>query len=98
MNRPSLDLAVIGNSNIAALIDRNGRIVWGCWPHIDGDPLFCALVDGDEPEDGFFSISFDEPSTAEQNYCRNTAIVRTAVTAASCGARRTSDRTTTMTP
>ena len=24
----SLDLAVIGNSNIAALIDRGGRIVW----------------------------------------------------------------------
>jgi GH15 family glucan-1,4-alpha-glucosidase len=83
MKRPSLDLAVIGNSNIAALIDRDGRIVWGCWPHIDGDPLFCALVDGDEPEGGFFAIGFDEPSTAEQKYCRNTAIVRTVITATS---------------
>ncbi|HSQ05413.1 MAG TPA: glycoside hydrolase family 15 protein, partial [Burkholderiales bacterium] len=83
MKRPSLDLAVIGNSNIAALIDRDGRIVWACWPRIDGDPLFCALADGDAPEGGFFSIGFDEEATTEQSYCRNTAIVRTVIKAAS---------------
>ena len=32
----SLQLAVIGNGNIAALLDRRGRIVWTCWPRIDG--------------------------------------------------------------
>lgn len=81
--RPSLDLAVIGNSNIAALVDPVGRIVWTCWPRIDGDPVFCALVDGDEPDSGFFSIAFDEDATSEQTYCRNTAIVRTVLTSAS---------------
>jgi len=91
IKRPSLDLAVIGNSNIAALIDRDGRIVWGCWPHIDGDPVFCALVDGDQPDGGFFAIGFDETATAEQNYCRNTAIVRTVVTAASGAAMAITD-------
>lgn len=77
--RQSLDLAVIGNSNIAALIDRDGTIVWSCWPRIDGDPIFCALVDGEAPDSGFFSIGFDEEVTASQTYVRNTAIVRTVV-------------------
>ncbi len=81
--RPTLDLAVIGNSNIAALIERTGRFVWTCWPRIDGDPVFCALVDGDAPDTGFFSIEFDEEATTAQAYVRNTAIVRTVVTAAS---------------
>lgn len=80
MTRPSLDLAVIGNSNIAALIDSTARIVWACWPRIDGDPVFSALVDGADPESGFFSIEAEEPSVSQQSYCRNTAIVRTVVT------------------
>ncbi len=75
--RASLDLAVVGNSNIAALIDRAGTFVWGCWPRFDGDPMFSALVDGDDPKSGFFSIGFDEGGTTEQAYVRNTAIVRT---------------------
>jgi len=74
----TLDLAVIGNSNVAALIDRTGRIVWTSWPRIDGDPVFCSLVDGDDPDGGYFSIEFDEETVAtEQSYDRNTAIVRT---------------------
>lgn len=79
----SLDLAVIGNSNLAALVDRLGTIVWACWPRIDGDPVFCSLVDGNDPKAGFFSIGFDEKATAVQAYVRNTAIVRTVVTASS---------------
>ncbi len=84
MMRPSLDLAVIGNSNIAALIDRDGTIVWTCWPRIDGDPVFSALLGGNSPDGGFFSIGFDEGAAAtEQTYVRNTAIVRTVVTSPS---------------
>ena len=78
--RPSLDLAVVGNSHIAALIDPMASIVWCCWPRLDGDPIFSALVDGDAPSAGFFSIGFDEPSSSDQSYLRNTAIVRTVVT------------------
>lgn len=78
--RNSLDLAVIGNSSIAALVHQNGRIVWMCWPRLDGDPVFCSLVDGDDAEAGFFAIEADEASTCEQSYTRNTAIVRTVVT------------------
>lgn len=81
---PSLDLAVVGNSAVASLIDKFGRMVWMCWPQIDADPIFCALLDGIEPTSGYFSIAFDDASaTAEQAYVRNTAIVRTVVTSAS---------------
>ena len=44
-DRPrDLDLGVIGNSEVAALIDTEGTIVWACLPRLDGDPVFCALA------------------------------------------------------
>lgn len=77
---PSLDLAVIGNGHVAALIDKEATIVWGCWPKINGDAVFCALVDGDAPTTGFFSINFaGGVATSQQSYIRNTAIVRTVL-------------------
>jgi GH15 family glucan-1,4-alpha-glucosidase len=79
-DQPSLDVAVIGNCSIAALVDRGGTIVWSCWPRIDGDPVFCSLVDADTPEAGFFSIGFDTEASSSQAYVRNTAIVRTVLT------------------
>lgn len=39
-----LNLAVIGNCQIAALIDDHARIVWACLPTPDGDPIFSALL------------------------------------------------------
>jgi len=91
--RPSLDLAVIGNGNIAALVDRSGALVWMCWPRLDGDPVFCALIDGESPADGFFSIAFDEANatTTEQSYLRNTAIVRTEISSPSGAAFAVTD-------
>jgi GH15 family glucan-1,4-alpha-glucosidase len=77
--RSSLDLAVIGNCDVAALIDRTGVLVWACWPRFDGDPVFCALVDGDEPKSGYFSITVYEPGSVEQDYLRNTEIGRAHV-------------------
>jgi hypothetical protein len=35
----SLDLALIGNCAISALVDRQGGIVWCCMPRFDGDPI-----------------------------------------------------------
>jgi hypothetical protein len=42
------DLAVIGNGRIAALVNTDGQLVWWCFPRLDGDPVFCRLVAGDE--------------------------------------------------
>ena len=41
----SLELGIIGNCAISALIDRLGTVVWSCFPRFDGDPLFCRLLD-----------------------------------------------------
>jgi hypothetical protein len=54
------DLAVIGNSNVAGLVNRGGQVVGTFWPRIDGDPVFCSLIDAPKPESGSFSIGFDE--------------------------------------
>jgi GH15 family glucan-1,4-alpha-glucosidase len=83
----SLDLAVIGNANLGALVDRNGCVVWSCLPRFDGDPVFCALLNGDRVNDpsaelrpdthGFFAVSVDEFARAEQSYVHNTAVLVT---------------------
>ncbi|MPT23365.1 MAG: glycoside hydrolase family 15 protein, partial [Starkeya sp.] len=72
-----LDLAAIGNGTIAALIDRNGRIGWCCWPRIDGDPVFSSLLGGTEPEAGFFDVVLEGQVKATRRYQTNTAIIET---------------------
>jgi GH15 family glucan-1,4-alpha-glucosidase len=74
--RPNLDLAVIGNCQISALIDQCGRYVWSCLPRLDGDPVFCSLVNGDK-DDGYFEVELQNRVSAEQSYRRNTAILET---------------------
>jgi len=77
----SLDIGVIGNSVLSALIDRQGRIAWCCYPRLDGDPVFCALLDhGKAAASGFFDIEVDDLAASEQHYRRNTAILETTLT------------------
>ncbi|MBL8838430.1 MAG: glycoside hydrolase family 15 protein [Alphaproteobacteria bacterium] len=77
----SLDLAVVGNSVLAALLDRTGRYVWCCFPRFDGDPVFCSLLDGsNEPRGGFFDITLERLAGSTQRYVGNTAIVETVLT------------------
>lgn len=78
---PNLDLAPIGNCAISALIDRQGRYVWACAPRVDGDPIFSALMDGADPEHGFWSIEIDGQQRIDQAYIRNTPVLRTVLTA-----------------
>ncbi|WP_292033787.1 MULTISPECIES: glycoside hydrolase family 15 protein [unclassified Brevundimonas] len=80
MSRPNLDLAPIGNCSVSALIDREGRFVWACAPRVDGDPVFSALMDGEAPEHGFWSIELEGQASVEQAYIRNTAVLRTVLT------------------
>ena len=80
MTRPNLDLAPVGNCSVSALIDREGRFVWACAPRVDGDPIFSALMDGDDPEHGFWSIELSDMASIEQAYVRNTAVLRTVMT------------------
>lgn len=73
----SLDLAVIGNCSFGALIDRRARIVWSCMPRFDSDPVFCALLGGEEPSDGMFEIEILELERSEQSYRTNSAVLET---------------------
>ncbi|MGH6886551.1 MAG: glycoside hydrolase family 15 protein, partial [Geminicoccales bacterium] len=92
-NLPDLDLAVVGNSIISALTDRQGRIVWLCWPRFDGDPVFCSLLDGPPREDGagFFEIGLENMASATQSYERNTAVLTTTLTDSGGGSVRITD-------
>jgi hypothetical protein len=69
----SLDLGLIGNGTICALVDSTGDIVWGCFPRLDGDPTFCSLLGGD----GHFAIELVDAVRHEQEYLANTAILVT---------------------
>ncbi len=75
----NLDLGVIGNLSISALIDRDGSIVWCCLPRVDGDPVFNRLLAPDS-ERGHFTLRLDNQVSSEQSYLENTAILRTVLT------------------
>ena len=72
----SLNLGMIGNCAISALIDDHARMVWCCLPRFDGDPVFNALLQpGDEGS--HFAIELEDLASAHQWYEPNTAILRT---------------------
>ncbi len=77
---PNLDLAVIGNCTWAGLIDDRARLVWGCLPRFDSDPVFPALMNGTIEEDGVFAIELLDFVSSERRYDGNTAILRTVLT------------------
>jgi len=85
-----LDLALIGNSCVAALVDRQARLVWWCFPRFDSDPVFSRLLAGGE-EKGFCDVVLHGQVSAEARYLRNTAIVETILTAQDGSAIRVTD-------
>ncbi len=86
-----MDLAVVGNCSIASIIDKSARHVWFCFPRLDGDPAFNALINDPEPESGFMDIVMDRFASSEQRYLRNTAVVETILTAADGASLRVVD-------
>ncbi len=75
----TLDLALIGNCTVSALIDRRGSIVWCCMPRFDSTPVFDALLHSADglPLEGAMSVELDGLARVEQGYDPGTAIVRT---------------------
>jgi GH15 family glucan-1,4-alpha-glucosidase len=75
----SLDLALVGNGTIGALIDAQARVVWCCFPRLDGDPVFCSLLDGDTRADqrGVFAVELLGAVRNEQHYLEDTAVLVT---------------------
>ena len=73
-----LDLALIGNCRVAALVDPQARILWWCFPRFDGDPVFCRLLSGNE-EKGFSDVVLHDQASSRSAYARNTAVLETVL-------------------
>lgn len=75
----SLNLAIIGNCAISALVDQQGDIVWCCLPRFDSTPVFHALLGSPTPSsaDGRLAVEIENFCRVEQGYDQGTAILRT---------------------
>ncbi len=75
----SLDLALIGNGTVGALVDPLGEVVWACFPRFDGDPAFCSLLRERTRDDdfGFLAVELLDCARQEQEYLVNTPILVT---------------------
>ena len=78
-NAANLDLALIGNCAVSALVDKRAAIVWCCAPRFDGDPIFHSLLGNGAgtQQDGVFSVELEGFARSEQAYDPSTAVVRT---------------------
>lgn len=77
----NLELAVIGNCQVSALVDEMARIVWMCVPRPDADPVFCRLLGGNWPASkGAFSVELAGATGSTRRYIPNTAILETVLT------------------
>ena len=92
-DQSSLNLAVVGNCEVSALVDGQARIVWMCLPRPDGDPIFSALLTraGGGGSRGTFAVDLVDLKRCEQQYLRNTAILETVLHDARGNAVRVTD-------
>jgi GH15 family glucan-1,4-alpha-glucosidase len=77
-NVHNLNLRLIGNSAFNALVDERGSITWSCMPRFDADPVFCSLLRKNK-DIGFFDIELQHFERSEQEYVKNTAILKTTL-------------------
>ena len=77
----NLNLGLVGNCQISALIDDKATVVWSCLPQFDADPTFCRLLRDDAERDlpGYFEIEVLDYLRSEQEYIANTAILQTTL-------------------
>jgi GH15 family glucan-1,4-alpha-glucosidase len=74
--RSIADYGLIGDTRTAALVASDGAIDWMCVPRFDGEPVFGALVGGDEA--GCFRAGpRDRATPRARRYRRDTATLET---------------------
>ncbi len=81
MKQANLELSPIGNCQVSALVDEEGAFVWGCIPRVDGDPVFCSLLNGSNRDEGVWRFELEGQVSATQHYVRNTPILVTRLEA-----------------
>ncbi len=75
----TLDLGLVGNGAVSALVDPSGEITWACMPRPDADPVFCSLLRprAVEADFGYLSIELEGRVSSEQRYVPNTPLLVT---------------------
>ncbi|HRR42128.1 MAG TPA: glycoside hydrolase family 15 protein [Syntrophales bacterium] len=88
MVKSNLNLGLIGNGRIGALINEEAEIVWYCVPRFDGDPTFCSLLKDHERGEGFGynSVELVDLVAMKQLYEEHSAILITRLYDAHGGA------------
>jgi GH15 family glucan-1,4-alpha-glucosidase len=79
MPEQSLELGVIGNCSVAALVDAQARVVWCCLPAFDGDPAFCALLEPRAHDAGYAEVVVEDLVESRQRYVENSAVLVTTL-------------------
>ncbi|MBI5067528.1 MAG: glycoside hydrolase family 15 protein [Deltaproteobacteria bacterium] len=69
------DLGLVGNCQFAALVHRDGSVVWCCLPRFDAEPVFAALLD--EREGGRFRVAPASGAQGVSRYLTNTNVLET---------------------
>jgi GH15 family glucan-1,4-alpha-glucosidase len=77
----TLDLGLVGNCSIGALIDAKAEVTWACFPRFDGDAVFCSLLRGrgGERDFGYFAVDVVDTARTEQAYLDHTAVLVTRI-------------------
>ena len=76
---PTLNLALIGNCAVSALVDTQARLLWCCMPRFDSPPVFRGLLEADvyAQSAGQFRVELEGLVRTEQAYEPGTAVLRT---------------------
>ncbi|MBK0392774.1 glycoside hydrolase family 15 protein [Ramlibacter algicola] len=70
------DHALLGDGETTALVDRSGAVDWLCWPRVDSEAVFCALL-GTE-DNGFWRIApLDVDAKVSRRYREGTLVLET---------------------
>ncbi|MCM2278653.1 MAG: glycoside hydrolase family 15 protein [Oligoflexia bacterium] len=71
-----LDLAIIGNCQVSALLDSKGAFVWSCMPRMDSQAIFASLLGAEEH--GIWScLPEARDYEVKQRYLRNSNVLQT---------------------
>ena len=84
---PLEDHGLIGDGSTAALVARDGTVVWLCAPRFDSPPILCSLLD--TTRGGHFKIALHGLTGARQSYELDTGVLVTELRSADAHVRVT---------